>query len=81
MVRDADVTLVVSESERSALLVEVPDCGYSHRLECGADRVIVSGFGERRDMLFVGGFGHRPNVDAINWYARGGLAARSPPAA
>ena len=70
MVRDADVTLVVSESERNALLAEVPDADVrvvSNVLPAASS---APGFGERRDMLFVGAFGHSPNVDAINWYAR-----------
>ena len=70
MVRDADVTLVVSESERSALLVEVPDADIRIVSNVVPTASSFPGFGERRDMLFVGGFGHRPNVDAINWYAR-----------
>ena len=70
MVRDADVTLVVSESERNALLAEVPDADV--RIVSNVLPIASSGpgFEERRDMLFVGAFSHGPNVDAIHWYAR-----------
>jgi GT2 family glycosyltransferase len=26
-------------------------------------------FNERRDLLYVGGFGHKPNIDAVMWFA------------
>ncbi len=26
--------------------------------------------GKRKDLLFVGGFNHQPNVDAVNWFVR-----------
>jgi len=29
-----------------------------------------NGFDQRKDILFVGGFGHPPNVDAILWFAK-----------
>src|SRR5436190_23414918 len=30
----------------------------------------VSDFSERKDILFVGGFTHSPNVDAVLWFTR-----------
>ncbi len=30
----------------------------------------ASNLADRRDILFVGGFGHRPNVDAASWFAK-----------
>lgn len=30
----------------------------------------ISDFSARRDLLFVGGFNHRPNVDAVIWFVR-----------
>ncbi|MDH8185049.1 glycosyltransferase family 4 protein, partial [Klebsiella pneumoniae] len=30
----------------------------------------IAGFDDRRDILFIGGFGHTPNVDAVLWFAR-----------
>jgi len=29
-----------------------------------------NGFDQRKDILFVGGFGHPPNVDAVLWFAK-----------
>jgi len=31
---------------------------------------VVPGFGEREGLLFVGGFGHPPNLDGILWFIR-----------
>jgi len=30
----------------------------------------VNNFSERADILFVGGFGHTPNLDAVEWFCR-----------
>ena len=63
----ADATLVVSEFERELLGELAP----------GAEVGVVSNihslqdpgrpFAERRDLVFVGGFQHPPNVDAAEW--------------
>lgn len=37
------------------LFDEVEDCAYD--------------FADRKDMMFIGGFGHTPNVDAVKWLA------------
>jgi glycosyltransferase involved in cell wall biosynthesis len=68
MVNACDITLVVSAEERAILAREAP----------GARVEIVSniheihgrsqGFVGRRGMLFVGGFGHPPNEDAVRWF-------------
>lgn len=70
MIRAADHTLVVSPAERRLLGDIVPD----------ADVHVVSNihtlhgpgrsYAERRDLLFVGGFQHHPNVDAATWLMR-----------
>ncbi|WP_051205580.1 glycosyltransferase [Butyrivibrio sp. FC2001] len=31
---------------------------------------IPKDFSKRQDIIFVGGFGHRPNVDAVKWFVR-----------
>ena len=69
MVRDADVTLVVSESERSALVAEVPDADVRVVSNVQPTASSTPAFAERLDMLFVGALSHSPNVDAIHWYA------------
>ena len=68
LVNTVDMTLVVSPIEKEILIREAP----------GADIRIVSNihelhsmglpFGERKGALFVGGFKHLPNVDAVKWF-------------
>jgi GT2 family glycosyltransferase/glycosyltransferase involved in cell wall biosynthesis len=69
LVAESDLTWVVSEVERERL----------HALAPRAKVAVVSniheavhgtpGFGARSDLLFVGGFAHPPNVDAVRWLA------------
>jgi glycosyltransferase involved in cell wall biosynthesis len=64
----ADLTLTVSEAERQALLTLVP----SARVQALPLVYPLAGSslpGGRGGMLFVGGFGHAPNVDAVAWFA------------
>ena len=66
----ADVALVVSATERSLVQRELP----AARVEVLSNVHDVYGsarpFGERRHLLFVGGFAHAPNVDAALYLAR-----------
>ena len=64
--RDSDVVAAITEAEAATIRAHVP-----------GSKVIVlpnvhdvpeatpSGFGEREDLLFIGGFAHDPNVDAV----------------
>ncbi|MEN1930039.1 glycosyltransferase [Luteimonas sp. MJ250] len=64
----ADTTLVVSAAEREVLAVDAPDA----RVEVLSNLHSVAGpglpFDQRRDLVFVGGFRHPPNVDAVRWF-------------
>jgi glycosyltransferase involved in cell wall biosynthesis len=67
MIERADATLVVSPVEQELLRELVPDARIRvlsniHRIH-GRRR----GWAERRDLLFVGGFQHPPNLDAAEW--------------
>ena len=68
LIAQSDVTLVVSEAERSLLAVDAPEA----RVEVLSNLHEIAGpgqpFGERRDLVFVGGFRHPPNVDAVRWF-------------
>jgi len=69
MVERADVTLVVSEDERDILTNEAPHS----RVELVSNIHDVAGraaaFDSRSGLLFVGGFGHPPNEDAVRWFS------------
>lgn len=70
LMRQADATLVVSPAERELLATLLPDTEVEvlpnlHEL---ADTGLP--FGHRKDLVFVGGFRHPPNVDAVLWFGR-----------
>src|SRR5690606_25622965 len=65
----SDLTLVVSEAERALLAGDAP--GAQVEVLSNLHRVAGPGlpFARRRDLVFVGGFRHPPNVDAVRWFA------------
>ena len=64
----SDATLVVSDSERELLATDAPQA----QVEVLSNLHRVAGpgqpFAQRRDLVFVGGFRHPPNVDAVRWF-------------
>jgi GT2 family glycosyltransferase/glycosyltransferase involved in cell wall biosynthesis len=68
LVRDCDVTVVVSPVERELLMREAPGA----RVEVLSNVHEVAGlrapFAAREGLWFVGGFQHPPNVDAVLWF-------------
>ncbi|GAB2504761.1 glycosyltransferase [Pseudoxanthomonas sangjuensis] len=64
-----DATVVVSAYERDWLRERLPDA----RVEVLSNLHEVRGpglpFAQRHDLVFVGGFRHPPNVDAVLWFA------------
>jgi GT2 family glycosyltransferase len=70
LVAKSDATLVVSNTERALLATDAPQAKVrvlSNLHELGAQGPAWS---QRKDLLFVGGFRHPPNVDAVLWFAR-----------
>jgi GT2 family glycosyltransferase/glycosyltransferase involved in cell wall biosynthesis len=68
VIAQADTTLVVSEVECALLREDAPNAQVEilsnlHRI-AGPGR----SFAERQDIVFVGGFRHPPNVDAVRWF-------------
>ncbi len=68
LVRASDATLVVSPAERELLARECP--GAKVEVLSNLHDVAGSGlpFAQRRDLVFVGGFRHPPNLDAAQWF-------------
>jgi len=70
VMRECDVTLVVSVAEQRLLQKELPNA----RIEVLSNVHAVHGrrkpFEERQDLVFVGGFQHPPNIDAVSWFVR-----------
>lgn len=66
----SDVTLVVSGIERELLRTDAPGARVevlSNVHEPGAEGLPPE---QRADIMFVGGFRHPPNVDAVLWFVR-----------
>ena len=69
LISQSDLTWVVSEVERDLLAQDAPQAHVEvlsnlHEL---ADPGLP--FAQRKDVVFVGGFRHPPNVDAVLWFA------------
>lgn len=65
LMRQADLTLVVSEAERDLLAREAPDVEV--RVVSNIHQIFGSArpMQERHDLLFIGAFAHPPNRDAV----------------
>ncbi|MBB6338210.1 GT2 family glycosyltransferase [Xanthomonas arboricola] len=63
-----DVTLLVSAAEQAQLQADAPQIRTA--LLSNLHEVAGSGrhFEQRHDLVFVGGFRHPPNVDAVQWF-------------
>ncbi|MCC7327932.1 MAG: glycosyltransferase [Burkholderiales bacterium] len=70
LIRRSDVTLVVSPFEKSLLAELVPDARVL--VLSTIHEVLAPGlpFAEREGLVFIGGFQHPPNADAVLWYAQ-----------
>jgi glycosyltransferase involved in cell wall biosynthesis len=66
----SDATLVVSDVERTLLATDAPNA----QVDILSNLHHVAGAGQpfahRQDIVFVGGFRHPPNVDAVTWFVR-----------
>ncbi|HEV2608220.1 MAG TPA: glycosyltransferase, partial [Xanthomonadaceae bacterium] len=70
LVRESDLTLVVSPVEQALLARDAPGAAIevlSNVHRANATRV---GFAARKDIVLVGGYRHPPNIDAALWMAR-----------
>jgi glycosyltransferase involved in cell wall biosynthesis len=68
MILAADCTVVVSQFEKDLLASELPRANvyvFPYVREVAGCRNAYEG---RRDILFVGGYDHRPNVDAVRYF-------------
>ena len=71
--KKADVIHVVGSYEQSYLQKEFADKPVRNLpifIYDGPKANVCKDFKKRRDILFVGGFGHPPNTDAVLWFAR-----------
>ncbi|MDQ3618180.1 MAG: glycosyltransferase [Pseudomonadota bacterium] len=64
----SDATLVVSAVERELLSQDAPCAQIEVLSNLHHVPIAGPGFETRRDIMFVGGFRHPPNVDAVHWF-------------
>lgn len=70
LIAKADATLVVSDAERELLARDAPNADVRVLSNLHEIAAPGPGWAQRKDLLFVGGFRHPPNVDAVLWFAR-----------
>jgi len=70
MMESVDCTIVVSERERQYVLKELPDVNVAVVSNAHEVHMLNYAFSERRDLCFLGGFQHAPNVDAAVYLVR-----------
>lgn len=69
LVKQADVTLVVSTYEQEKLRRELPGCDIRVLSNIHKVHRCNIPFSKRRDAMFIGGFKHKPNIDAVLFLA------------
>ena len=68
LIAQAGVSLVVSPVERELLAQELPNAQVQVLSNMHAPAPVGPGWAQRSGVLFVGGFRHPPNVDAVQWF-------------
>ncbi|MGA0588072.1 glycosyltransferase [Dyella sp. KRB-257] len=69
LVERADVTFVVSPHEKALLAKLAPGARVDVLSNIHHVHEDIPGHADRRDLVFLGGAGHPPNVDALRWIA------------
>ncbi|WP_266183435.1 glycosyltransferase [Dyella humicola] len=67
LIEASDVTFVVSPIEQALLAEQMTHARVELLSNVHELYGRAAGFAERRDLVFVGGFGHPPNEDAVHW--------------
>jgi GT2 family glycosyltransferase/glycosyltransferase involved in cell wall biosynthesis len=68
VIRACDVTLVVSPVEQGILSTEVPGADVRVLSNIHEPEPVGPGYTQREGLLFIGGFRHPPNIDAVEWF-------------
>lgn len=71
IIQSCDVSIVLSHVELDIVKAELPNADVRHiPLMIASMAANPPGFDARKDMLFIGSFPHKPNVDAAFYFAR-----------
>ncbi len=66
----ADLVLAITEEEKNRLLIEQPDAKVTVLPNIHEILSPKNTFPQRRGLLFIGGFWHKPNEDAVIFFAK-----------
>ncbi len=70
LIREADASIVVSPVEKELLVQELPEANVHVVQLVIPEEPQGPGFDTRRNILFIGGYQHPPNVEAVLYFAR-----------
>ena len=70
VIKTVDHTMVVSETEHAILSAILPDVRISVIPPPRKIYGLSQGYDNRRDIVFIGGYNHSPNVDAVKYFAK-----------
>jgi GT2 family glycosyltransferase/glycosyltransferase involved in cell wall biosynthesis len=70
VINAADATIVVSPVEVAVLAEEAPKARVFVLSNIHEVHGSARGFAQRRDLYFVGGYQHPPNINAVEWFIR-----------
>ncbi|WP_332309384.1 glycosyltransferase [Pseudomarimonas arenosa] len=70
LINKVDLTWVVSPVEQALLAKEAPAAAVDVLSNVHPVFGCRRPFAERKDLMFVGGFQHPPNIDAVTWFSR-----------
>jgi O-antigen biosynthesis protein len=70
LIQKADTVLTLSCGEKEIMETELsaPNVKIMPAFFYNDFKAPIRSFSDRKDILFVGGFNHRPNVDAVRWF-------------
>jgi glycosyltransferase involved in cell wall biosynthesis len=67
-VSSSDLVLAITDRERATLLAQVPGANVEVIPNIHAVRPVRRPLDGRKDLFFIGGYEHTPNVDAVLWF-------------
>jgi O-antigen biosynthesis protein len=68
LMKKSDLTLLFSDFERQVVAEEEPGIAVEVMPWIQDTHEVEREFSERRDIFFLGSFGHKPNVDGLLWF-------------
>lgn len=70
IMRQSDATIVISQEEKHILEREAPDINVFCIPYVRETRPFTNDFAARKDIVFIGGFNHLPNIDAVKYFIK-----------